>query len=237
MNSSLVAGLLTLAGSAGLAFAAGAPPAPSAPAHAIDHIGIGAADLDRGIAFVAERTGVTAVKGGVHPGRGTQNALMSFGGGTYLEIIAPVPGAKPQPEDASLATLATPRPVFFAVRSTDLEGTIRLLREKGFAISDPQPGSRKRPDGSVLNWRTAALEGAGLEAAPFFIQWGKDSPHPSTTSPGGCTLVKLEVEDKSAETLSRLFALLRLDIPTHPASAPSLRVTLACPKGEVIFGR
>jgi hypothetical protein len=221
---------------AGLALAAGAPAAPVPAAHSIDHIGIGAADLDKGIAFVAEKTSVTAVKGGVHPGRGTQNALMSLSGGTYLEIIAPIPGAKPLGVGAATAALATPKPEFFAVRSTDLEGTIRMLREKGFAISDPEAGSRKRPDGSILNWRTAHLEGAGLEAAPFIIEWDKTSPHPSATSPSGCTLAKLEIEDKNTKQLSRLFGLLGLDIPTHPASASALRVTLSCSKGQVVFG-
>jgi hypothetical protein len=36
----------------------------------LDHILLGCPDLDEGISFVKEHTGVTPVLGGVHPGRG-----------------------------------------------------------------------------------------------------------------------------------------------------------------------
>ena len=228
MKLTLILAVLAVSGG-GMMFAEGPL------AHAIDHIGIGVADLDRGMVLISARTGVTAVKGGVHPGRGTQNALMSIGSGTYLEIIAPAPGGNLQGQDAELAKLTTPRPVFFAIRSNDLEATARLLQQNGFAPTEIRPGSRKRPDGTVLAWRTFGLIGVGLEAAPFFIQWAESSPHPSTTSPAGCTLAKLEVGDKDPAGLSKLFRVLSLDVPTHPTKRPELRATLACPKGEVIL--
>jgi len=161
---------------------------------------------------------------------------MSLGGGTYLEIIAPASGGPPSGDAADLARLATPRPVFFAVRTTDLDATARLLKAGGFAPSDPRPGSRTRPDGSVLRWRTMNVPGPDMKSAPFFIEWARDAPHPSETSPGGCTLAGLDVVDRDTTSLSKLFHAIGVDVAATAGNAPGLRVTLSCPRGRVILG-
>src|SRR5215470_3618673 len=113
----------------------------------LDHILLGCSDLDRGIAFVEERTGVRAAFGGVHPGRGTQNALLSLGTRRYLEIIAPDPqqsGAPVLQEDRDLRKLAEPRLLGWAAHPGDIQALAAKLAEVGIAAEGPTPGSRER---------------------------------------------------------------------------------------------
>src|SRR5579872_7495013 len=127
----------------------------------LDHILIGSPDLNAGIAFVEERTGVRAAFGGVHPGAGTRNALLSLGTNRYLEIIAPDP-AQPASDDArDLRSLEEPVIVGWAQHPGDIEAFAQRLKSEGIKFVGPKPGSRKRPDGRVLNWKTLSLKDDG----------------------------------------------------------------------------
>jgi hypothetical protein len=204
--------------------------ADGAPAqHRIDHVGVGMRDLDAGTRLVAERTGVEPLFGGRHPHTGTQNALLSLGEGVYFEIIAPQPGA----ELGGWLEHDEPRPVLWAVASDDPAATRALLAEAGFETSDPSPGSRRTPDDHLLEWVTFGVTEPPIPAAPFFIHWAEGTPHPSTTSPSGCTLASFAVSGPDLEALRRLIAVLGLTVGTTDAPEPALHISLSCPTGEV----
>ena len=145
----------------------------------IDHLVVGAADLDAGIEWVRARVGVAPVPGGSHAGFGTRNALLGLGPDQYLEVLALDPG-----QDAPLGPLAASlgEPVLQTV-------CVRLDR-----IDDGVAMSRVRPDGVRLEWVLRFTD-----TPLFFIDW-RDSQHPSTSLPdcGRITSVTVTTPDVAA---------------------------------------
>jgi catechol 2,3-dioxygenase-like lactoylglutathione lyase family enzyme len=201
----------------------------------LDHILLGCNDLEKGIAFVEEKTGVRAAFGGVHPGRGTRNALLSLGEKHYLEIIAPDP-AQPnaiEPMSLALKKLTEPRLVGWAAHPGDLDAFAKKLRDAGLAFEGPRPGSRARPDGRVLNWKTLNLKDDHGGLLPFFIEWSADSLHPSADAPKGCSLLHFGAVTPETEDLASVASLLHLDLHMAFGALPLLQGTIAGPKGEL----
>src|SRR5271157_1541943 len=158
----------------------------------LDHILLGSSDLDEGIAFVKKHTGVTAAFGGVHPGRGSRNALLSLGEKHYLEIIAPDPAQPGSPDHYDLRKLTAPRLVGWAAHPCDLNLFAARLRNANLAFDGPTPGSRKRPDGRLLQWKTLNLQDDQSSLLPFFIEWSSDTVHPSVDAPPGCKILRFD---------------------------------------------
>src|SRR5262245_11630720 len=103
----------------------------------LDHILLGASDLDAGIAWVEQHTGVRAAFGGVHPGRGTRNALLALGPQRYLEIIAPDPKQPVQGLALQLQSMNEPRVFNWAVHTGDIASAAKEVAGAGFAINGP----------------------------------------------------------------------------------------------------
>jgi catechol 2,3-dioxygenase-like lactoylglutathione lyase family enzyme len=201
----------------------------------LDHILLGAPDLQAGIDFVENRTGVRAAFGGVHPSRGTQNALLALGERHYLEIIAPdpaQPGVK-NPLASNLHSLAEPRLVGWAAHPGSVTSFAEKLRAAGIKFEGPTPGSRKRPDGRLLQWQTLTLADADSGLLPFFIEWGKDSVHPSVDAPKGCSLLNFAAETPDPEKLAATLKTLNLDLLVKKGEKPRLHAVISGPKGSL----
>ena len=213
----------------------------------LDHILLGCSDLQSGVDFVEKHTGVRAAFGGVHPGRGTQNALLSLGTRRYLEIIAPDPQQHGGSHVAELVSqLKEPRLVGWAAHPGDITALAAKLKSAGIAAEGPTPGSRKRPDGKVLHWQTLNLADDANGLLPFFIQWGSssvpaspeqkmsdDTVHPSADAPSGCQLLRFELLTPEPAALAKTAAQLGLDAPIIKSDSAKLRAVIAGSKGHL----
>jgi hypothetical protein len=182
------------------------------PPAVLDHILLGCSDLDGGIAFVEKRTGVRAIFGGVHPGRGTRNALLSLGENHYLEIIAPDPQQGGAPDMRNLRKLAEPRLVGWAAHPGDITQFAARLRNSGIEFEGPTPSSRKRPDGRLLKWKTLNLKNDEQGVLPFFIDWSVGTVHPSADAPSGCKIERFTMAGPNEAELRGRCAVLNLDV-------------------------
>jgi catechol 2,3-dioxygenase-like lactoylglutathione lyase family enzyme len=200
-----------------------------APAAALDHVMVGVPDLEEGIAVFTAATGVEPIRGGQHPGRGTENALVSLGHGVYLEIIAPLRGASTDdPMVNSLRALKRPTALGWALQVNDAASARAFLRERGFEVTEAQAGSRRTPSGSLLEWNAFGLPLSSTAAVPFFIEWSAPTRHPSTTAPGGCAIEALEIHDPTASTISRLVTAVGVRVPVHNAEQTNIVIKLKC---------
>jgi hypothetical protein len=209
----------------------------------LDHILLGSSDLDRGIDFVEKRTGVRAAFGGVHPGRGTRNALLSLGERTrlepnprrYLEIIAPDPEQSGAPDHYGLLKLIEPRLVGWAAHPGDLHQFAARLGNRDIAFDGPHPGSRKRPDGRLLQWKTINLRDDRGGLLPFFIEWSADSRHPSNDAPRGCHLARFELLTPDPDELRSAEAAMGLGVEIRKSEKARLRATISCARGALVL--
>jgi hypothetical protein len=199
----------------------------------LDHIILGCTDLDEGIEFVSLHLGVRAKAGGVHPGAGTINALLSLGMLRYLEIMAPDPAQPDAPDPRNVRTLKGPALVGWAEHRNDLDEFAGTLHAAGVEYVGPVPGSRKRPDGSILNWRSLPLKDDEHGILPFFIEWGANTAHPSTDSPKGCGIDRLEITTPDPASLEATSKTLDLDVAVGRSKAPRLTAHLHGPAGSL----
>ena len=212
---------------------------PAVPV-ALDHVILGIDSLERGVALLRAATGVSPVYGGAHPGRGTQNALLSLGDGRYLELLAPNPADTAAASSADARDLArhrTPTPIGWAFHVGDADSARAAFVAAGLEATAVRPGARDRPDGRRLSWRTVVPFGTSLgkahEVLPFAIAWGPGTPHPSSDAPAGCTLERFAIVSPVADSIGALLARAGAPTQVEAGAREHVRIALRCPKGRI----
>ena len=153
------------------------------PPTVIDHILLPVADLEAAARHMQERDGLQALEGGRHASGGTANYIVPLGR-QYLELIAVV--APDEVNDGHLGARVQEAVrdgrtfVAWALRTTDLDALRNRLLGAGWELPPMSEGSRVRPDGRLLSWRTQDVAtGDGSAAIPFVIEWKvPDGLHP-----------------------------------------------------------
>jgi hypothetical protein len=127
--------------------------------------------------------------------------------------------------------------VTWAAATADIEAVAREAKANGRAVFGPSDGSRARPDGKLLKWRSlgvaSTLRSGVVEPVPFFIQWAADTVHPATDSPRGCELKALRFVHPSPAAVIDALKAIGIDADVSSAPEAALSATLSTPKGVV----
>lgn len=132
-----------------------------------DHLVVAVEDLDEAAARW-RAAGLDAERGGAHP-VGTENVLVRGPGPAYVELIA----AGSDESNPWLDRVRSARgPISWAVAVDDIDEARTALVAAGFEPDPPVPGSRRTPDGGLLEWRVCDVGGGPYDGSlPFLIEW------------------------------------------------------------------
>jgi hypothetical protein len=218
------------------------------PPTVVDHVLLPVADLEDGAHKLREQFGLEAIPGGRHPKVGTANMIVPLGR-QYLELIAV---ADPQEAAASrlgrrvTRALAEGRMfVDWATRTGSMDAMRGKLLAAGWDLPPVGEGSRRRPDGQVLRWRTQDVDaGAAPTALPFVIEWDvPDGLHPgqaAASHPSGAkALRRVVVGALNPEHVREQLQLLLGDSDLYEVRKAALdgveEVVLDSPHGDVVI--
>jgi len=140
----------------------------------MDHVVVRVESLERAVEDY-RALGFTVTPGGRHPAWGSENALVVFDDGAYIELIAfdePIAEGVRRDVHARLLaegrsrlearvlswSTAPPGLVDFAVAPVDMDAFLGAAAARGVQLEGPTDGSRTRPDGERVAWQMAIPE-------------------------------------------------------------------------------
>lgn len=121
----------------------------------------------------------------------------------------------------------------WAVHRDDIESLAKKFQQSGLRILGPWPGSRKQPDGRIVSWKSFSLADDRHGLLPFFIEWGKDSVHPSASAPTGSHIERFALVDSDTEELSKALRGIEVEAPLEHGLMARLRMRIIGPNGNL----
>ncbi|HEY3247796.1 MAG TPA: VOC family protein [bacterium] len=202
----------------------------------IDHIIILVDDLSTAMRQY-ESVGFVVTRGGVHPGAGTENALIPLADGSYLELLA-----------VADPVLAIHHPKWshpdgtrrkggeyggFALSTDDIDADVQRIAGGGLTMTPPADGSRERPDGTMVRWRVSSPPQREL---PFLIQDVTPRDVRIAAPPRGlglhAAISEVRIAAADLPVAVRAYSQL-LDTPALGAAPAAGEVHFLTPRGEI----
>jgi len=205
------------------------------PGLSFDHLVIGAATLEEGVAWAEARLGVTVPPGGRHPLMATHNRVTALGPSSFLEVIAVDPAA-PAPTRARLFALDDPgmrdrlargpRLIAWVAGTDDIAASLARADAAGAGLGRAIEMTR-----GDLVWRLSVPDDGHLPEAgilPALIQW-RPGLHPATAmTDRGLRLEALELRHPEAARIAAALAAIGAERLATIVSAdrPAIRAAL-----------
>lgn len=203
--------------------------------NAFDHVVLAAPDLDRAIDEFKEKTGVAPAVAGNIKGLGIKTARISFGGSSFLEIIAPDPEkGGPIGDLLKRANLSGLQPFHWAIRFDNVDELTRDAEKMGY-VADCIGMSAARGDGTRRSWEALYMYGHKLRGmCPYFINWDIND-HPCEKMPVVGDLLSIRVIAPKEDPVHDLLAHTNSSGFTLNPGDAMFEVRFDSPKGEVFF--
>ena len=204
----------------------------------LDHVVFAVPDLDEAAVRFREAFGLDSTEGGRHERWGTANRIVPVGD-QYVELVAAV-------EETAAARTGFGRGVLQLASGGGGWFTIAAVAEDLDAVAarlglEIGSGSRTRPDGEILRWRSAGLDDPRREPwMPFFLAWDvPEELHPARARAGHGVRAQGIAWVEVGGDAERLREWLGGEVlPIRVADVPSgiHRVAMATAGGELVIG-
>jgi Glyoxalase-like domain len=211
----------------------------------LDHISY-AASRDQLVDVVqrlGSRIGAPFTDGGIHPRFGTRNFTLPLKNGHYIEVVCPLD--HPAADSTPFGKAVTQRVnegggwMTWVVATDDISPVESRL---GRSAVD---GSRKKPDGTELQWKQLGILGTLEDSQlPFFIQWlTKD--HPSSDGNPVAEIRRIDISgneetirnwlDSEPHRAFKDVEVVWLNPKDFDGQTGIVSITLKTPSGEIIL--
>jgi catechol 2,3-dioxygenase-like lactoylglutathione lyase family enzyme len=135
-------------------------------------------DLDAALGTFRDVLGLNARKGGRHAGRGTENAVIAFADGSYIELLSVFDAEKEIAVSglrgrvlADFVRAHEGGLVGYCLDTTEVFDQAARLRREGVEVPEPLLVSRTTPAGELLKWHVLLPGGVNWRRRwPFLIQ-------------------------------------------------------------------